>query len=265
MKAVIPFTLVLLFVKGNRKVYWVFYCIAVFYGFILMQKSFILLILMPLGIVALFQAKWLYFAKVVITSVVVVFTLSYIQNVTMRGGLNDIRMEYEPAPPTTSGLFGRLFGGLQNRVMIVPGKMVVKWFELVPKEKPFLCGNGFSFYSKLTGGTFHDYSRELYPYVYVENAKHGLVGSVNAAGFMRGYSNFGTAGLIISALFLALILVMVESIFTGSLLYKCAFNAFPVLVLSSASLTTLLISGGWCLIILLFIIFKENFKTNENE
>jgi hypothetical protein len=263
MKAVIPFTLTLLFVRSDKKLYWIFFAVAVFYAFVMMQKSFILLVLMPLGFVTLFERKWLYLAKIALTSIVVVFTLSYIQNVTMRGGINDIRLEYDKEPATATGIFGKLFGGLRNRVMIVPGKTVVKWFEHIPKDKPFLKGNGFKIYSKLIGGTYHNYARELYPYVYVENAKHGLVGSVNVASFMRGYSNFGNVGLVFSAFFLSLILICIEKIFSGNMLYKAALNAFPVLMLSSTSLPTTLVSGGWVVSILLFILFKDQFKKED--
>jgi hypothetical protein len=256
LKALIPFTLAILFVRKDQKWYWIFFPIAVIYAFLMMQKSFILLVLMPMGIIALLTKQWFYVGKLGVIAVSVVFTLSYVQNVTLRGGFNDIRLEYEKQPSAGS-VFDRLFGGLINRVSVVPGKTVAKWFEHIPEDKPFLYGNGYKIVSKITGGKYHDYARELYPYVYVENAKHGLVGSVNVASFMRGYSNFGTVGLFIAALILALVLVLAETIFSGYVLFKLAFNAFPVLMLSSTSLETNLASGGWLLTMCLFLLFKD--------
>jgi hypothetical protein len=255
LKALIPFTLAILFVRKDQKWYWIFFPIAVIYAFFMMQKSFILLIMMPVGIIALLMKRWMYVVKYGVIAVTVVFTLSYVQNVTLRGGFNDIRLEYEKQP-SAGNLFDRIFGGLTNRVVVVPGKIVVSWFDHVPKDKPFLNGNGYRIIAKVSGGKYHDYARELYPYVYVENAKHGLVGSVNVASFMRGYANFGTVGLVISALFLALILVLIESVFEGHLVFKIAFNAFPILMLSSTSLETNLASGGWLLILTLFLLYK---------
>lgn len=257
LKALIPFTLAILFVRKEQKLYWLFFPIAVIYAFFMMQKSFILLIMMPVGIIALITRRWLYVVKYAVIAISVVFTLSYVQNVTLRGGFNDIRLEYEKQP-SAGNLFDRIFGGLTNRIVRVPGKIVVAWFDNIPKEKPFLKGNGYRIVAKVSGGKFHDYARELYPYVYVENAKHGLVGSVNVASFMRGYANFGTWGLIISALFLSIGLVLIESVFDGHLVFKIAFNAFPILMLSSTSLETNLASGGWLLILILFLFYKVN-------
>jgi hypothetical protein len=261
IRGVLPFMLALLYLKGNRKLYWIYFSIAVIYSFALMQKSIIMYVLIPIGIVSVYDRKWLYTLKFIITSILVIFSLTYIQNVQLRGGINDIKMNYEKEP-TAATLIGKLALGLKRRVILVPGKMVVKWFDHIPKDKPFLYGNGFKIFSKLSGETYHDYARELYPYVYKENAKHGLVGSVNVASFMRGYSNFGQIGLIISALFLAIILVFVEMVFKNNRLPNIAFNTFPIVFLSSTSLSTILITGGWSLTILLFLMFKDDFNQN---
>ena len=63
LKAIIPFTLVLLFLKGDKKWYWIYYFISITYAFLLMQKSFILLVLAPVGMLALFEKKWIYVLK----------------------------------------------------------------------------------------------------------------------------------------------------------------------------------------------------------
>lgn len=263
IRAVIPILLTNLFLRKDKRLYWFYFFVAVIYSFALMQKSMVLFIVIPVGFLSLYQRKWLYSLKLALTSLVIIIGLSYIQNVSLRGGINDVKLEYVKAPKFNSTLEKILYG-LKKRIVMVPGKMVVDWFELIPAKKPFLNGNGFKFVTLVSGGNYHDYSRELYPYVYVENAKHGLVGSVNVASFMRGYSNFGSLGLVISGFFLALTILIVEQIFSNHLLFKCAFNAFPILVLSSGSLLTLLISGGWGLTILLFLIYRENFNIQKH-
>ena len=257
MKAVIPFTLALLMLRKEKWLYWLFFAFACGYAFVVMQKSFILLVLMPAGVISLFQRNWMYVIKYAFVGLSVVFLLTYIQNVSMRGGINDIRLDYEPQPVSTVTLFGKLFGGIQNRVIIIPGKTVAHWFQLIPKEKPYLYGQGFKMVAKLTGKPYHNYAKELYPYVYPENAKHGIIGSVNVASLMRGYSNFGTFGLILSALLLALVLHFISGIFKGPIVYSLAFNAFPILMLSSGSLLTILFSGGWLITIFLFLAYRN--------
>lgn len=256
LKSLIPFTLAILFIRKDHKWFWIFFPIAVIYAFLMMQKSFILVILMPLGILAFITKRWGYLIMSGIIALTVVVTLFYVQNVTLRGGFNDIRLEYEKEP-SPSGLVDRLFGGLLKRVSVVPGKTVAKWFEFIPNEKPYLYGNGYKAVSKLTGGEYHDYARELYPYIYKENAKHGLVGSVNVASFMRGYANFGLPGLVLAAFLLAIVLLFIESIYAGFDVFKFTFNAFPVLMLSSTSLETNLASGGWLLTTGLFLLFRD--------
>ncbi|MEY4141684.1 MAG: hypothetical protein RL110_1056 [Bacteroidota bacterium] len=257
LKAIIPFTLVMLFLKGDKKWYWIYYFISITYAFLLMQKSFILLVLAPVGILALFEKKWLYVLKFGFSSIVIVFFLTYIQNVTMRGGINDIQLEYEKETQSAGSIVMNIFLGLKERVAVTPGRIVTKWFDHIPKDKPFLKGNGFKIYTKLTGGEFHDYTEELYPLVYKENAKHGLKGTVNVAGFMRGYANFGLLGLALAALGLAFYLVIIEYVFKEQTLIKFALNIFPLVMLSSSSLLTIIFSGGWLLTIVLFVVFRH--------
>jgi hypothetical protein len=97
--------------------------------------------------------------------------------------------------------------------------------------------------------------------VYEENAKHGLTGTVNVAGFMRGYANFGLLGLVIAAIGLALFLVILELFYRDQTLIKFALNIFPLIMLSSSSLLTIMFSGGWLLTLFLFILFRSVFNS----
>lgn len=262
LKAIIPFTLAILFLKGEKKLYWIFFFIAITYAFLLMQKSFILLVLAPVGIIALFERKWFYLLKLGVSSIVIVFFLTYIQNVTMRGGINDIQLDYEKKTQSAGSIIMNIFIGLKDRVAVTPGRTVTKWFDHIPKDKPFLYGNGFKIYTKISGGEFHDYTKELYPLVYEENAKHGIMGTVNVAGFMRGYANFGLFGLVLAGIGLAMFLVMIELVFKEQTLIKFALNIFPLVMLSSSSLLTIMFSGGWLLTIVLFVLYRVRLKTN---
>lgn len=260
LKAIIPFTLAIVFLNGDKKWYWAYYFISIAYAFLLMQKSFILVVLSPVLIISLINKKWFYLIKYALSSILIVFFLTYIQNVTMRGGVNDIQLDFEHKKPSKASIVLNIFLGLKDRVAVTPGKTVTKWFEHIPQDKPFLRGNGFKLYAKLTRGEFHDYTKELYPLVYEENAKHGLRGTVNVAGFMRGYANFGTYGLLLAAIGLAFYLAIIELIFENHTIGKFALNIFPLIMLSSTSLLTILFSGGWFIIVLLFTIHKDRFN-----
>ena len=77
---------------------------------------------------------------------------------------------------------------------------------------------------------------------------------------MREYSNFGIIGLIISGFITALFFLFIEFIYKDSeIKIKLALNLFLVFLLSSGSLSTLLLSGGWFFLIVLFIVFKKEF------
>jgi hypothetical protein len=263
IRAIIPIVLTILFLRKDKRMYWLYFFIAVFYSFALMQKSMILFVLIPVGFLSLYQRKWMYSLKLALTSLVVIIGLSYIQNVSLRGGLNDVKLEHAKDPNFNTS-FEKILYGLKKRIILVPGKTVVAWFEHIPSDKPFLNGNGYRLVSKISGGTYHNYARELYPYVYEENAKHGLVGSVNVASFMRGYSNFGAIGLVLSAFFLALTLIGVGKIFTNNFVFNLAFNSFPVVFLSSTSLLTTCLSGGWILTIGLFLLYRDQFVFDKS-
>ena len=103
---------------------------------------------------------------------------------------------------------------------------------------------------------------ELYPIIYPEFAKRGFSGTVNVASFMYDYVNFGVFGFLLSAVSIALIFNIVEFVFKSNFVALFSLNAFYVLMLSSSSLSTLLFSGGWGLIIVLFMLI--NFYNTSN-
>jgi len=101
------------------------------------------------------------------------------------------------------------------------------------------------------------------PFFYPEYAKQGIKGSVNTAHFMRSYANFGWWGLPISAILLASFFGFLNNIYRKTN-PNLAFSLqiFPLLLLSSGSLLTLLFSGGWGLILVLIMLSPS--KDNLN-
>ena len=262
LKAIIPFSLLLLLIKNKKPLYWVLYILACFYAFSLMQKSYIITLSIPIIIYTIVKRKYLFIGKYVLMITGIVVSLVFIANPQFRGGINDSISIVENAPikvdPNPPPYIIRVFSGLSKRVFFVPGKTVGDWFENIPSKKPFLKGTGYRFYAKLVGEEYHNYAQELYPIIYPKHVEKGFHGNINVASFMYDYSNFGKSGLILAGFILALIFIFIESLFKNHLLLKICLNAFPIFMLSSSALTILLFSGGWGLYILLFFLFKKH-------
>jgi len=264
LKAIIPFLVFFLLYKQHKKAYWVVLVLGIIYAFALMQKSYILVVLAPSMLFALMNRKRWTAVKYILISGVVIVSLVYVSNPPLRGGINDtVLPSAEPVVESDYPYIVRVFVGLQNRVLVVPGEIVSEWFEHVPKDKPFLEGSGYKIIAKMKGEEFRNYAKELYPIIRPNYAERGLSGSVNSASFMYEYSNFGWIGLILSGFMLALYLTALELIFIGRLIPKIALNAFPIFMLSSGALTTALFSGGWGLTVLLFLMFRNKLSTND--
>lgn len=274
IKAILPFCLLLFLHKKKNLLFLALYLIGSFYAFSLMQKSYILTVLLPILIYSLIHKKFFQSLLYIGTCCVVIVGLIIIANPQMRGGIDNIAEIQIEEPQVTIEVsdedkdppyYIRVLAGLKHRVFEVPGEMVVGWFDAIPEKKPFLYGSGYNFYAKMTGKEHRNYAKELYPVLRPRYVQKGFKGSVNTATFMYDYSNFGLPGLVLAALILALVFVVTESIFKGSFILKLSLNFFPVFMLSSGAITTALFSGGWGLIIFLFFIFSKDLNIkNEN-
>ena len=260
IKAFLPFTLLLLLIT-NRKMYWVVFFVGLFYTFSLMQKSHILSFLMPVLLYSLFTKKWLFSLKYIASIALVIVGLVFVSNPPLRNGVNDLKeAPIKQVHVQKESTLQKISSSLLKRIFITPGEMVGNWFEIIPESKPFLKGKGYKSYCKITGQEYQDYNLELYPILYPDYAKKGIQGSVNAAHFMRGYSNFGNLGLILSAVFLAVVFLVLNLIFKNTTIeMRLTLNLFPIFLLSSGSLTTILFSGGWGIVMILFWCFKKEF------
>ena len=263
IKALLPFLLLITIILKKKRLYWVLFVFVTFYSFSLMQKSHILSALIPVLIYMIYQKNWKYVFKYVSTIGTVIVLLVIITNPQLRGGVNDLNSKTNQEQIDNSKTKS-ISSGLFKRVIITPGTIVGEWFEVIPDQKPFLNGNGYGFYSRMTGQEFHNYSKELYPLIYKENYEKGLEGSVNVAHFMREYSNFGKRGLVLSGVFTALFFILLNQLFKNSdLSIKVAVNFFPIMLLSSGSLLTILLSGGWFVFIFLYFLFQNEIELKQ--
>jgi hypothetical protein len=273
IKALLPFFLLYFYIKKKKMFFLLLFLIGSFYAFSLMQKSHIIAIIIPLLVYLLLERKWLLVIANMAYIVLVVGIMVYItnpdlaekpipleDNTELSDALEEEVKRRDPESPIL-----RIAYGLYERTMLVPGEIVSKWFRVIPEKRPFLNGNGYRIVAKLKGEAFVNYTADLYPLVRPSFAKRGLKGNVNVASFMYEYSNFGAIGLVLSGILLAFVFFVIEKIFAARSKLNMSINAFPVLILSSGALNTLLFSGGWGLSILLFLLFLGHKKPKHED
>lgn len=271
IRAFLPFLIFFLFLKGDKRLYYAILILGCFYAFSLMQKSYVITLLTPVLIYAVLKKQWLQTGLMAGLIVIVIIGLSYNANPEFSQTTVDENIELpEDVEDSASRIHSnddshivRIFKGLYHRIMIIPGEMVSKWFDIIPEKKPFLNGEGYRIIAKMKGVEHRNYSAELYPLIRPLNAARGLRGNVNTASFMYDYANFGKIGLILSGISLAFLFILIESMFGNEFSMKFSINLFFVLIISSTALTTTLFSGGWAFIVGLYLFFLKGTKTNE--
>lgn len=268
IKAILPF-FILYFYRRSRIHFILAVAFGLGYSIALMPKSNFLTIFLPLLIYVI--AKRHFLASLVICTLIYLSMqfISYVANPELRGMVSQNKVEVKENNEQKEGIkvdegdgfVVRSVKGLMSRVVVVPGRIVSDWFDLIPERFPFLKGCGYHFLTPFNGCQFVDYSTRLYGALYPEYYNQGVRGSVNVASFMYDYSNFGKWGLIYSAMILSIFFCVVDFLFEKeSLLLKLSINFYYILALSSSALSTLLFSGGWGLMILLFFLFKNGLR-----
>ena len=257
IKGLLPFAIFHFLYKKNKTFSIVLILIASFYAFSMMQKSFIIAVLLPAIIYSIFTKKYLQLSALSATIVAVVLSLTFMLN----NLIEEENIQEKGKVTTDLPLIVRVFVGLSERIFVTPGLTVKEWFEIVPKQKPYLMGDGYPFLAKLRGREYRDYSKELFEIVKPEFAKQGLKGTVNVASFVREYADFGYLGLFLGGAILSFLIFFVDRLFIGYPIQFLSLNLFPILLVSSSSILTILFSGGWALILLLFLVYKKQYKT----
>lgn len=263
MKALIPFSLVLFYCTNRKWFYYLLLFVACLYAFSMMQKSFILSVLCPILVILFYRKKLIHFSALIIVAGGVIYSL-----IAMASHITDTDFDYNPDAKNQkeNTLLAKVYTytvAIKNRILIIPAEMVVGWFDVIPEKKPFLYGDGYRLIADLKKHEYIDYNTALYPVLRPHYVERGVSGSVNVATFMRGYSNFGLVGLVVACFFLGLFFALLEPLFQKRNDFYWSINLFPILLLSSVNILTLLFSGGWGLFIVLFLIFKTKLEQNQ--
>jgi hypothetical protein len=259
IKALFPFFALYLYIKKRTKLFVLFLSIGVFYTVTLIAKSPIVTLFVPLLIFTMLTKKFLHFSVFLLIIVVAISFNVLTTNPSLRGLKDeadsykiinqDKEQNYNPARSGIIGIF--------NRTVLLPGEVASMWFINIPKNLPYLNGNGYRFIAPLKHQQYRSYSAEMYAFLYPLNVKKGIRGSYNVASFMNDYSNFGVWGLIMSGFLLGVLFAFLQMFFTYKGILGFAINSYPILSLSSSALTTLLFSGGWGMMVLLFLMFNN--------
>lgn len=142
------------------------------------------------------------------------------------------------------------------RVIVIPGGVMLQWFNYYSDPKLREYGCGYRPVSALLGCEYVNIPSKLYAHYYPKNVNEfKLQGSLNAAFFMTEYANFGPWGLIISSGAMAFVLLLATQIF-GSHPLAIPLNIAFILVAMETNLLSALNSGsGWIITSLLFLYF----------
>lgn len=166
--------------------------------------------------------------------------------------------EHSSKIPTASGGSAKYTAILAHsffiRIFLTPGHMVSSWIQLVPAKYPFANGCAYRIVAHIKGCMFQNFQSILYRDLYPEQSSVGVKGTANAASMMVGYVNFGWIGFFAYAPIQAALAWMLHILFRDAPILSLPINITYLGLLSSASLFTLLFSGGWATSILLFIL-----------
>lgn len=272
IRAFIPFLILYTYVKNKKVLFWIILAVGSFYSFALMQKSFIFCILTPVLVYAFVKRKFIAGIGFFVLICSVIFLQLKVAN-PVKHSPKPVQVEqFETATTDEDSMANatenhkpNFLKGIANRIFVVPGEMIGKWFEIIPNQKPFLNGDGYRIVARLKGSEYHDYFAELYPIMYPKYAKRGLNGSVNTASFVMDYANFGILGLVLSGFLLSSLFIVIERLFKNDFKLKVSLNTYPILIISSTMLTTTLFSGGWGAFLgLYYVCLKDRVKPDKS-
>ncbi len=84
---------------------------------------------------------------------------------------------------------------------------------------------------------------------------------MTAASFMEDYANFGYRGLVLSGALFAFLLAFIARMFSGDWRWALILNFIPIAMMIELPLSTVLLTGGWAVTLLLYLIFRDRLKT----
>jgi hypothetical protein len=147
------------------------------------------------------------------------------------------------------------FDTIKRRIVDVPGEVITAWFRHIPSKIPFTYGCGYRWLAAIKGCEFRFVPAEINALERPDLAKLGVAGTMTAASFMTDYANFGSWGFVISGLVLALLFAALGLVFRDDWKAAVALTAVPIMLLMEIQLSTVILTGGWFLTVLFYLIW----------
>ncbi len=263
IKALAPVALILAW-SGHRTLFWSLAVTAGSFAMSLLAKSFVITLFIPLWIAFLTQRRWSSFAVLTTLFVLLTVGLSWAAN-PQKFRTVDTAPSAEHASPIAEdegvrehGLVGDAVLGVGERILLMPGHTVAAWFQHIPTDIPFTKGAAVRPLALVLGMPFQDLSEHVYALEYPEMAAKQVPGTMGTASFMYGYANFGRYGLFGSGIIIGLMLVLAYVCFGPRWKWALVLNVFPLLCLCGGALPTVLLTHGWALTLILFMLLRPD-------
>lgn len=150
------------------------------------------------------------------------------------------------------------FEALYDRTVLVPGEVMKQWFNTIPVKQPYFGFCGYRSIALLIGCEYIHAPRRVFEIVYADSyVKRGIIGNLNAPGFLMDYANFGFVGVMLSALLLGLVIAIFSTVFAGNTAFLAVLMPYFALT-TEAPISMILNSGGLGLAaIILFLTHRH--------
>jgi hypothetical protein len=270
VKSVLPFLLLFYSVTARRKLFWFAVVLGTFYGLSLLNKMFVVILFAPLILHLCLSKRLFTAARMMLIPLAALALLVFVQNPHIRPEFWTARDKATAAgkPLVVEGNVSHKYTESASypasqfietiylRVFIVPGEVVTAWFNNIPANLPFANGCGYRLVAAARGCEFRFFPSLVHDIENPRLVKEGVHGTMTAASFMEDYANFGTKGLVLSGVLLALVLTLVARLFAGNWRWALILNFIPISMMLELPLTTVMLTGGWALSLLLYYVFR---------
>lgn len=162
-----------------------------------------------------------------------------------------------PLPVRIQHLWNLIYNPAQAvtaRIFYVPGVVETQWLSAYPGRFAYEGGCGYRWYATLAHCQFVYIPTKLWLVNYPQLAAKGITGALSGSDYVNAYANFGPWGVVVAGICMGFVLVILRALFRDVAL-NAAFNTVPIILSFESVLSTLLYSGGWGLMLLLFFLF----------
>ncbi|WP_286797316.1 hypothetical protein [Pandoraea sp. 64-18] len=278
LKSLLPILTLYYYVSGSRFRFFLSTVMGMFYGLALLNKIFVLIPFVPLMLYLLLNRR---FVRAILCGAIMAAGLAvlvFVQNPQVRPSFwtspDQVTMSGEPlyveSAPVPKERRSATFPAFQFvdtiylRLFVVPGQVVSAWFADIPEKIPYGHGCGYRLVAKLKGCDFRFYPSLVHD---IENpvlVAQGVHGTMTAASFMEDYANFGGKGMVLGGVLLGFVLAAVSAVFAGQWRWALILNCIPIGLLIELPLSTVLLTGGWALTIIVYLLLRPGLARAEN-